>query len=112
MEMKSRDSTTKTRTRARVRTEDEDGEFNCVITCALAYAIGSSRASDVLTSVAMLDAIKRSDERSFAAVRGKLRESIRYSHVARYAILERLLIKKSRTKNKPPDKSESLTYIL
>jgi len=47
--------------------EGEDVEFNCVITCALAYAIGSSRASDVLTSVAMLDAIKRSDERSFAA---------------------------------------------
>jgi len=77
MEMKSRDSTT--RMGARARTKDEDGEFNCVITCALAYAIGSSRASDVLTSVAMLDAIKRSDERSFAAVRGKLKESIRYS---------------------------------
>lgn len=42
MEMKSRDSTMTTM-RTRARTKDEDGEFNCVITCALAYAIGSSR---------------------------------------------------------------------
>lgn len=59
MEMKSRDSTMTTM-KTRARTKDEAGEFNCVITCALAYAIGSSRkaraserASDVLTSVAM-----------------------------------------------------------
>lgn len=52
------------------------------------------RASDVLTSVAMPDAIKRSDERSFAVVRGKWRESYKIFHVAQYTILETLLIKK------------------
>lgn len=53
MEMKSRDSTmttTRTGARARARARMEDGEFNCVITCALAYAIGSSRPSERATS--------------------------------------------------------------